>query len=357
MTAVHNRRWLIADRPLGRALVASDFRSDEVPLAAPAEGEATVRTLYLGFDPAQKGFMENVATYADATSVGAVMTGTGVGQVIESRAPALLVGSLVCGPLGWQEYANVPAAQLEPVRRDIPLTAALGTVGMTGRTAYFGLLHVGKPRAGDTLVISGAAGAVGSIVGQIGRIAGCRVIGIAGGAAKCESLVRDLGFDAAIDYKSEKLRARLRELCPRGIDVFFDNVGGSILNDALGRLAPHARVVICGGITRYNADPRSPEQLPPGPQNYFNVVFTQATIQGFLVHHYAEHYATATQRLADWTVAGRIRQLEDVLEGFDNAPRALMRLFEGANSGKQLLRVAEPDLAAIPPPATRSSRS
>ena len=221
---------------------------------------------------------------------------------------------------------------------------------MTGRTAYFGLLHIGQPRPGDTLVVSGAAGAVGSVVGQLGKIAGCRVIGIAGGRTKCETLVQQLGFDAAIDYKGEKLRTRLRELCPNGIDVFFDNVGGAVLNDALGRVAPGARVVICGGISRYGADPRKPEQLPPGPQNYFNVVFTRATITGFLVHHFAEHYAIADRRLGAWLADGRLRQLEDVVEGFENAPRALMRLFDGANLGKQLLRVGMPDPQAAPPP-------
>jgi NADPH-dependent curcumin reductase CurA len=341
MSELRTRRWLIAERPLGRALQLTDFRQDAVPVADPKSGEVLVRTLMLGFDPAQKGFMENVAGYAAATSLGAVMPGTGVGQVIASRAEKLPVGQLVAGPMGWQEYATVAAAELEAVRADLPLTAALGAVGMTGRTAYFGLLHVGQPRAGDTLVVSGAAGAVGSIVGQLGKIAGCRVIGIAGGHAKCEKLVSELGFDAAIDYKSEQLRSRLRALCPNGIDIVFDNVGGAVLNEALARVAVGARVVICGGISRYNADPRNAEQLPAGPQNYFNVVFTRATITGFLVHHFAEHYATANRRLGEWFKAGRLRQLEDVLEGFENAPQALMRVFDGANVGKQLLRVAQ----------------
>jgi NADPH-dependent curcumin reductase CurA len=341
VNAMRNRRWLIAERPLGRALLLSDFKQDEVAVPELRDGEVLVRTLVLGFDPSQKGFMENVANYAAATSLGAVMPGTGVGQVVASRADQIAVGQLVCGPLGWQEYAAVTGAELESVRAELPLTAAVGAAGMTGRTAYFGLLHVGQPRAGDTLVVSGAAGAVGSIVGQIGKINGCRVIGIAGGRAKCDRLVKELGFDAAIDYKAEKLRARLRELCPNGIDVFFDNVGGAILNECLARVATGARVVICGGISRYNADPRNPDQLPPGPLNYFNVVFTRATITGFLVQHFSEHYATATRRLGEWLLAGQLRQLEDVLEGFENAPHALLRVFEGANTGKQLLRVAK----------------
>jgi NADPH-dependent curcumin reductase CurA len=177
-------------------------------------------------------------------------------------------------------------------------------------------------------------------VGQIGKLAGCKVIGIAGGASKCQWLIQELGFDAAIDYKSEKIRARLRELAPGGIDIFFDNIGGSILNDCLSRIAMGARVVICGGISRYNADPRDAAKLPPGPQNYFNVVFTNSTIQGFLVHHYAEHYATAQQRLTAWVRSGQLRNHEDVIDGFERAPQALMRLFSGANRGKQVLRIS-----------------
>jgi len=233
------------------------------------------------------------------------------------------------------------------VPEDIAPSAALGVLGLSGKTAYVGLLYVGKPRPGDVLVISGAAGAVGSVVGQIGKLAGCKVIGIAGGQAKCQWLVEELGFDAAIDYKSDKLRSRLRELAPGGIDIFFDNVGGSILNDCLSRLAFGARIVICGGISRYNADPRDASQVPPGPQNYFNVVFTNSTLQGFLVHHYAQHYETVQQRLIAWLRSGELRNFEDVLDGFDAAPRALMRLFSGANRGKQIVRVAA--AAGTPP--------
>lgn len=339
MKTLTTRRWLIAQRPLGRALVGSDFQMDEAPLAPVAEGQVLLRTMYLSFDPAQKGYMENVATYAEPTEVGSVMPGQGVAQVMESRSPKYSAGAVVSGPIGWREYGVFDTTKLEPVPDGVAPTAALGVLGMTGRTAYFGLFHVGCPRAGDVLVVSGAAGAVGSVVGQLGKIAGCKVIGIAGGAEKCAWLVRDLGFDAAIDYKTGKLRSRLRELCPKGIDVVFDNVGGSILNDCLGRLAFGARVAICGGISRYNADPRKPEQVPPGPQNYFNVVFTNATMQGFLVHHYAQHYAVADQRMAGWVSEGSLRQKEDVLEGFERAPQALMRLFNGGNFGKQLLKL------------------
>jgi NADPH-dependent curcumin reductase CurA len=338
LPATH-RRWLIQDRPIGRALAATDFRLDEQPVPRPATGQVLVRTLYLGFDPAQKSWIENIANYMQPLQIGDVMLGAGVGRVVASESPQFTAGDLVHGMLGWQEFAVLDAAQLHAVPKDVPPTAALGILGTTGRTAYFGLLHVGRPRPGDVLVISGAAGAVGSVVGQIGKLAGCKVIGIAGGAEKCAWLVNEVGFDAAIDYKREKVRSRLRELCPAGIDVFFDNVGGDLLNDALARIAVGARVVICGGISRYQADPRDPAQMPPGPRNYFNVVFTQATIQGFLVHHFESHYATADARLAEWLRSGQLKHKEDVQRGFENAPEALMRLFAGANFGKQLLEL------------------
>jgi NADPH-dependent curcumin reductase CurA len=335
----HTRCWLVADRPLGRELAAADFRLEERPLPQLTEGQVLLRTRYLSFDPAQKGMMENLASYAEPTDIGSVMPGQGVGEVLASRSPQFTRGALASGPLGWREYAALDAACLEPVPEGVSPTDVLGILGITGLTAYVGLLLVGRPRPGDVLVISGAAGAVGSVAGQIGKLGGCRVIGIAGGREKCDLLVRELGFDAAIDYKSEKLRSRLRELCPGGIDVFFDNVGGTVLNDCLARLAFGARVVICGGIARYNADPRKPEQVPPGPQNYFGLVHTNASMQGFLVHHYREHYPLARQRLSAWVKSGVLRHKEDVVEGFENAPRALMRLFSGANIGKQLLKV------------------
>ena len=340
MTTYKGRCWLIAERPLGRELRETDFRLAVEEVGSPAEGQVLLQTLFLGFDPAQKGYMENVAGYANPTEVGSIMPGSGIAQVVESGSPAFRVGAVVTGNFGWREYALVDASSIESVPESVPASAALGVLGTTGKTAYFGLLHVGKPRPGDVLVVSGAAGAVGSVVGQIGKIAGCKVIGIAGGASKCQWLVRELGFDAAIDYKSEKIRSRLRELAPAGIDVLFDNVGGPVLNDCLSRIASGARIVICGGISRYNADPRDAAKIPAGPQNYFNIVFTHATMQGFLVHHYKEHYAVAEQRLATWLREGRLRNHEDIVEGFEQAPRALIRLFAGGNRGKQVLRVA-----------------
>jgi NADPH-dependent curcumin reductase CurA len=334
------RRWEVADRPIGRALAPSDFRLTEVAVAVPQSGEVLVKLCYLGFDPAQKSWMENAAGYMDPVEIGGLMPGTAVGRVAESRHPDFKPGDVVFGHLGWREFATVPATRLYKAPHDVPLDAVLSVLGGTGRTAYLALMKVGRPVAGDTLVISGAAGATGSLVGQIGKLAGCRVIGIAGGPAKCEWLTGKLGFDAAIDYKAEKVRSRLRDLAPGGIDIFFDNVGGEILNDALARLAPRARVVICGGISRYNFDARS-GAMPEGPRNYFNVVFTGATIQGFLAPHYERDYPEADARLIQWLRAERIVARADILTGFDNAPTALMGLFAGENIGKQLLRLSD----------------
>ncbi|HZZ37063.1 MAG TPA: NADP-dependent oxidoreductase [Caulobacteraceae bacterium] len=339
MTPTIQRQWLVSGRPVGRALDPADFTLAEAPVAEPAEGEVLVRTQYLSFDPAQKSWMENAASYMSPVEIGGAMPGSGSGVVIASRHPAFAQGDAVYGRLGWQEFPTIPGDDLEKVPDGVSLDATLSVLGGTGRTSYLALMNIGKPRAGDTLVISGAAGATGSLVGQIGKIAGCRVIGIAGGPEKCAWLTDELGFDGAIDYRGEKVRTRLRELCPDGVDVFFDNVGGEILNDVLARLALGARVVINGAIARYNFDPRSPE-MPPGPRNYFNVVFTGATIQGFLMPHYERDYPLADARLTQWLRAGRIKARADVQQGFENAPATLMRLFEGRNLGKQLLHVA-----------------
>jgi NADPH-dependent curcumin reductase CurA len=332
------RQWLVAERPVGRELKPTDFSLAEAPVAAPGAGEVLVETRVLSFDPAQKSWMENAASYKQPVEIGGVMPGSGAGVVIASGHPDFAPGDSVVGDFGWREYPMLAAEHLQKVPPGVSLEAALSVLWGTGRTAYLALMKVGKPVAGDTLVISGAAGATGSLVGQIGKIAGCRVIGIAGGPEKCAWLTEELGFDAAIDYRGEKVKARLRELAPRGVDIFFDNVGGEILNDVLARLAVNARVVICGGISRYNFDPRSP-QMPEGPRNYFNVVFTGATIQGFLMPHHERDYPQADARLAEWLADGRIKAAPDLQRGFENAPAALMRLFEGKNRGKQLLQL------------------
>jgi NADPH-dependent curcumin reductase CurA len=338
MTPTTQREWRIAAHPGGRPLKASDFELASAPVIQPGPGEVLVATRYLAFEPAQKSWMESGAGYMAPVKIGDVMLGSGAGVVAASRHPGFAPGDPVYGDIGWREFAAVPGEALEKAPDGVPLDAVLSVMASSGRAAYLALMKIGRPVAGDTLVISGAAGAVGSLVGQIGKIAGCRVIGIAGGPDKCAWLTGELGFDAAIDYKSEKVRSRLRELCPAGVDVFFDNVGGEILNDVLARLALRARVVICGAISRYNFDPRN-EEMPAGPRNYFNVVFTGASIQGFLAPHYRRDFPEADARLAAWVREGRISARADLLHGFENAPGALMRLFEGGNIGKQLLKL------------------
>jgi NADPH-dependent curcumin reductase CurA len=330
-----NRQWLINGRPNGRALSNDDFKWVETPVRAPAEGEVLVRNLYLAFDPAQKGWMENIGGYVAPTEIGEVMRGSGVGEVVASKAPGFAPGDKVTGMLRWQDFAVLPAKELLSVPDDEFLTANLGALGTTGMTAFFGLQKIGKPFAGDTMVVTGAAGATGSVVGQIGKIAGCRVIGVAGGEAKCRWLTDELGFDGAIDYKSGSVRAQIKQMAPNGIDVLWDNVGGSIFNDLLAHIAFHARVVVCGGISRYEKG-----QLPAGPENYFNLIFKRAHMEGFIVLDWASEFPWARERIAGWIRDGRLRFKEDVQVGLENAPRTLMRLFQGENFGKQLLKIA-----------------
>ena len=331
---MRNQQWLINGDPRGRALSADDFKYAETEVLALTDGQALVRTEYLGFDPAMKGQLENIPGYASNNNLGNVMPGSGIGEVVESKSIELPVGSKVMGRLGWQEFARVAPGEVQVVPDDQHLRARLGPLGTTGLTAYFGLLKTGRPEPGDMLVVSGAAGAVGSIVGQIGKLMGCTTVGVAGGPQKCEWLISDVGYNHAIDYKNDAIKARLKELCPKGINVFFDNVGGPILNDALGRIAPHARVVICGGISRYEQ-----AKLPPGPTNYFNIVFRQAIMEGFLLRGYEHEFEVARNRIAGWIESGEIVYKEDIQEGFDNIPATLMRLFSGKNFGKQLLKL------------------
>ncbi|WP_229955672.1 NADP-dependent oxidoreductase [Parasphingorhabdus litoris] len=329
-----NRQWLINGRPKGRGLVDDDFKKVVTPVPEVAEGHVLVKNEILGFDPAQKGWMENIGGYVAPTEIGEVMRGSGVGTVVESRDPKFAVGDKVMGMLRWQDYAMVPGSELNKVPDDELLGANLGALGTTGMTAYFGLLKHGRPQPGDTLVVSGAAGATGSMVGQIGKIAGCRTIGIAGGKEKCDWLTEDVGYDHAIDYKNEDVRAKLKELCNQSINVFYDNVGGSILNDALSHIAMHARVVICGGISRYEKG-----DMPAGPENYFNLVFKRGTMSGFIVLDYMSEYPEAQKRMRQWIKEGKITFKEDIQEGFDNIPNTLKRLFAGQNFGKQMLRL------------------
>ncbi len=328
-----NRQWLIDGNPRGRALLLSDFMESDEPLTPLNDGEVRIKVEVLSFEPSQKGQLEVISGYSSGGTNGAVMGARGIGEVVESKDSGLHVGDKVLGALGWQEFATLSSSELQVLPDDEMLTAHLGPLGAQGLTAYFGLLRIGKPEVGDTVMVSGAAGAVGSVVGQIAKISGCRVIGSAGGEEKVKWL-KEIGFDAAIDYKSEKIKSRISEVAPKGINVFFDNVGGQVLNDVLVRIASHARVVICGAISRYEQ-----ESLPAGPANYFNVVFRQAKIEGFLLRGYESDYEEAIERLRGWLESGEIIHREDIQHGFENIPATLKRLFEGANIGKQLLKL------------------
>jgi NADPH-dependent curcumin reductase CurA len=335
MAEMKNRQWLLARRPDG-PIRDGDFTFVETEAPAPGEGEVLVRALMLSCDPTQRAWIAG-DTYLPAVRVGEVMRSFGAGRIEASNSPGFKVGDMVLGLVGWQDYAAMkPDGQLNKLPRDAPLELTMGVLGMIGVTAYFGLIDVGRPVAGETVVVSGAAGATGSLVGQIARIKGCRAIGIAGGMEKCRWLTEELGFDAAIDYKSENVKARLKELCPKGVDIFFDNVGGPILDAALARLAMRGRVVLCGGIAAYDA-----AEPPPGPKNYLNLVSKRGRMEGFLVFDYMPRAAEAIGALSGWVKAGELKYRVDVQHGLENAPAALRRLFEGKNEGKQLLRVAE----------------
>jgi NADPH-dependent curcumin reductase CurA len=333
-----NRRWVLEKRPAAGQPLERSFRLSEEPVREPtSDGEILVRNLVLSCDPTQRGWMAR-DTYAPAVPLGEVMRAAAAGRVVASKNPAFAVGDMVTGLLGWQDYALVGPGTPLPTKLlpGVPLETAMSVLGVTGITAYFGLLDVGKPKAGETVVVSGAAGATGSIVGQIARIQGCRAIGIAGGKQKCEWLVQKARLDAAIDYKSENVEARLRELCPKGIDVYFDNVGGDILDIALAQLAMRGRIVLCGAIATYNDD-----ELRPGPKHYLNLLLKRGRMEGFLVFDYLPRALEAGMQLWSWVQAGHLEFQVDVVRGLENAPRALARLFSGENKGKQLVRIAE----------------
>jgi NADPH-dependent curcumin reductase CurA len=327
-----NRQWLLRARPVGM-VKETDFELRESPRPRPAEGQLLVRNLYLAFEPAMRGWIEDRPSYMPPVALGEVMRGMTVGRVAESRRPGFAAGDLVSGMTGWQEWALADAG-VNKLPPGVSPQLALSVLGATGITAYFGMLDVGRPRAGETVVVSGAAGATGSVAGQIAKLEGCRVIGIAGGAAKCAWLVGEAHFDAAIDYKSEDVGRRLSELCPRGIDVYFDNVGGETLDLVLARIAQRARIVLCGAISAYNlADP------PPGPRNYFNLVIQRGRMEGFIVLDYLPRFAEAAGKLLAWVAEGKLAWQVDVQRGFENAPKTFLRLFRGANTGKQLLEI------------------
>jgi NADPH-dependent curcumin reductase CurA len=318
----------------------SDFEFREEPVPSPGEGEILVRNLYISFDPAMRGWMEDRKSYIPPVALGDVMRAGCVGEVVESKLAGYAPGDFVQGLFGWQEWAVAGSGlrQATKLAPGTPLTWPLGVLGITGLTAYFGLLDLGKPKAGDTVLVSGAAGATGSVAAQIAKhVVGCRTIGIAGGREKCAWLTDELGLDAAIDYKSDDVQERIGALCPSGVNVYFDNVGGAILDAALFHVAERARIVLCGGISGYNE-----KEPPPGPRNLMNLVTRRCRMEGFIVIDYAARFGEAAKELARWVSAGKIQHKEDVQRGIENAPRTFMRLFRGENTGKQLLQVGEP---------------
>ena len=334
MTTLVNHQFKLARRPVGM-VQRSDFEYTEAPVAEPGAGEVLVRILYISLDPAMRGWMNEGRSYVPPVGIGEVMRAGALGRVIASNDPGIAVGDHVVGVLGVQEYAVAKGKSLTKVDpRLVPLPVYLGTLGMPGMTAYFGLLDVGRPKAGETVVVSGAAGAVGQVVGQIAKIKGCRVVGIAGGKDKCDYL-RSIGFDAAIDYKHDDVKAALKQHCPKGVDVYFDNVGGEILDAVLTQLAMHARIVICGAISQYN------EARMKGPSNYMSLLVNRATMQGMVVFDYASRYGEAAREMAGWMAAGELKTREDIVEGLETFPEALLKLFKGENTGKLVLKVAD----------------
>jgi NADPH-dependent curcumin reductase CurA len=333
-----NTQFKLAHRPVG-AVKASDWQRTEVPVRALQEGELLVQNLFISLDPAMRGWMnDNKASYIPPVGLGEVMRALAVGKILASRHPEFTVGEHVSGLLGVQAFAISDGQGLMKVDPKVaPLPTYLGTLGMPGLTAYFGLLDVGKPQAGETLVVSGAAGAVGSVVGQIGKIHGLRVIGIAGGADKCRYLIDELGFDAAIDYKTQDVAAELTALAPKGVDVYFDNVGGDILDAVLTRLARGARIVICGAISQYNAT--APIK---GPANYLSLLVNRATMTGMVVSDYYGRAMEAAMAMGGWMASGKLKTREDIVDGLDAFPHAFDMLFSGANNGKLVLRLNDP---------------
>ena len=331
-----NRQFRLAARPTGLP-DRSNWTLTTEPVPQPGSGEFVVRLEYISLDPAMRGWMNEGRSYIRSVAVGDVMRAIGVGEVVASHDSVFQPGMHVVGPFGVQEYALSDGKGILPVDAQLaPEPLYLSALGMPGMTAYFGLLDVGRPVAGNTVVISAASGAVGQVAGQIARIKGCRVVGIAGGPEKCRFIVDELGFDAAIDYKNEDVKAALRERCPDRIDVYFDNVGGDILDAALTWLARRARIVICGSISQYNEERRR------GPANYMALLVDRARMEGFVVFDYFDRYPDAIREIAQWMREGRLRSREDIVDGIEQFPDALLRLFRGENFGKLMLRVDSP---------------
>lgn len=333
-----NRQITLAARPAGYPKT-SDFKLIESPIPDPKEGEILVRTIYLSVDPYQRGLMNAAHPYRNPIEIGGVIVGGTVGKVIVSKNPNFQEGDIVEGRLGWQEYAISDGSGIRKIDPNIvPISTALGVLGMPGMTAYFGLLEIGKPQPGETVVVSGAAGAVGSLVGQIAKIKGCRAVGIAGSDRKIDYILNELGFDAAFNYQTTAdYYEKLKELCPKGIDVYFDNVGGTITDAVFRLINVKARVVICGQISQYNLE--KPEL---GPRFLWQLIVRQTKVEGFLVSQFADRYEAGLRQMAEWLRSGKIKYREQIVEGIERAPEAFIGMLKGENIGKQLVKVSGP---------------
>lgn len=329
-----NQQFRLAKRPSGLPTRAT-WQFTEEPVPDPGDNQVAVEVLYISLDPAMRGWLNEGESYVPPVGIGEVMRALGVGRVIASDDARFEEGDHVTGVFGMQRYAVVPAEGAQKVDPELaPLTSYLNALGMPGMTAYFGLLEIGRPQAGQTVVVSAAAGAVGSLAGQIAKIKGCRAVGIAGGPEKCRLVTEEFGFDAAIDYKTGEVGQQLREACPNGIDVYFDNVGGAVLDAALSNLARGARVVLCGAISQYN------EGAIRGPRNYMALLVKRARMEGFIVFDFADRYSEAAHEIAGWINDGKLRSREHIVEGLEAFPDALLMLYNGANTGKLMLQLA-----------------
>ncbi len=340
ITTLTNHQVRLASRPVGLP-TRDNWSFTTEPVAEPGPGGVLVKTLSLSLDPAMRGWMNEGKSYIPPVEIGAVMRAGGVGKVIASNNPAFAVGDYVNAGLDVQEYCLIPEAQIKrsgmfKIDARMGLTSWLNVLGMPGMTGYFGLIDVGQPKAGETVVVSGAAGAVGQTVGQIAKLKGCRVVGIAGGKAKCDWVVSELGFDACIDYKAGDVKGGLKEHCPKGVDIYFDNVGGEILDTVLTRITRGARIIICGAISQYNNT--TPVK---GPANYLSLLVNRARMEGIVVFDYADRYPQAIAEMAGYLKAGTMKSKEDVVVGLDTFPETLLKLFNGENFGKLVLQVAK----------------
>ena len=329
---MQNQRVLLASRPAGW-MSEDNFRLETVPMPQPKDGEVLVKNLWLSLDPYMRGRMSDAKSYVKGVELGEVMVGQTVGEVLESKHPTLKKGDRVLTQLGWQLFgATKEAVKLEAGKA--PLSYYLGILGMPGMTAYFGLEEIGQPKPGETVVVSAASGAVGSVVGQLAKIWGARAVGIAGGAQKCDYVKRELGFDACIDYKSGNLAAALKEACPKGVDVYFDNVGGEILDSVLREMNLFSRLVVCGLISDYNA------KEPYAIKNWRAVLVNRIRVQGMIVFDWKDRYGEALKALSAYVAEGKLKYRESVVEGLQNAPKGLIALLKGQNFGKQLVKLA-----------------